>query len=199
MAHAGKTFASIVVPAPEKQQRAPINCDVAIVGGGLAGLICAIALRKVLPKLEVKIFEQFPRFERAGAVIGVQPNGQRAVEAIRPDLLQSIIDGRMKVAKSIMYRDNGDVDTSPSYSDAETYGQAIMLGWWELHCLLAAQIPKHDIVLDSKFAGLEERSDSVKLQFKASSGGEVGREAIAKLVVGTDGAYSAVRRQCVDD
>lgn len=62
----------------------------------------------------VQIFEQFPRFERAGAVIGVQPNGQRAVEAIRPDLLQSIIDGRMKVAKSIMYRDNGEL--SPAWS-----------------------------------------------------------------------------------
>lgn len=47
-----KLYVTMVSPA---LQRAPIKCDVAIVGGGLAGLICAIALRKVLPKMEVKV------------------------------------------------------------------------------------------------------------------------------------------------
>ncbi len=54
-----------------------------------------------------QVFEQFPRFERAGAVIGVMPNGQRAVNAIRPDLMQAILDRRMDVRSSLLYDDRG--------------------------------------------------------------------------------------------
>ncbi len=32
-----------------------LTCDVAVIGGGLAGLICAIALRKALPEASIKV------------------------------------------------------------------------------------------------------------------------------------------------
>lgn len=56
--------------------------DVAIVGGGLAGLAMAIGLTKRHPMLNVKVYERAQNFDEFGAGIGFPPNGEAAMSAI---------------------------------------------------------------------------------------------------------------------
>ena len=46
---------------------------------------------------------------------------------------------------------------------------------------------------------LQESSDGVTVRFRGGGDGSAGSTASARLVIGTDGAYSAVRQQSLDD
>lgn len=51
------------------------------------------------PAINVQVFEQFPSYQKAGALLGLAPNGQAALRAIDPALLDAIVaecipDGR---------------------------------------------------------------------------------------------------------
>ncbi|KAI8981132.1 FAD/NAD-P-binding domain-containing protein [Trametes punicea] len=54
--------------------------EVAIVGGGVCGLTCAVALQKA--GLPVRLFEAAPAFGEIGAGIGLGPNAVRVLQAI---------------------------------------------------------------------------------------------------------------------
>lgn len=55
--------------------------DIAIAGGGIAGLTAAIALLKH-PHVRVTIYEQAPELRTVGASIGLGPNGLRTLEKL---------------------------------------------------------------------------------------------------------------------
>ncbi|EMD41848.1 hypothetical protein CERSUDRAFT_90429 [Gelatoporia subvermispora B] len=58
----------------------PKDFKVAIVGGGVCGLTCAVALsRRGVP---VELFEAAPKFEEIGAGIGIGPNAARVLQDI---------------------------------------------------------------------------------------------------------------------
>lgn len=54
---------------------------VAIIGGGIAGLSAAIALRQ-LPSVDVQVYERAKEFKELGALIGLAPNGLRTLEKL---------------------------------------------------------------------------------------------------------------------
>ncbi|KXZ52647.1 hypothetical protein GPECTOR_9g692 [Gonium pectorale] len=61
------------------------DVDVAVVGGGPAGLAAAAALAKVLPpSVSIKVYETSAALSDAGAAVGLHVNGMRALEAIDP-------------------------------------------------------------------------------------------------------------------
>ena len=64
-----------------------MSINVAIIGAGLGGLACAIALRK--QGFEVQVYEKAKKFRPAGAGLGLLPNGFNALEAIEPDLVET--------------------------------------------------------------------------------------------------------------
>ncbi|OCH96423.1 FAD/NAD-P-binding domain-containing protein [Obba rivulosa] len=53
---------------------------VAIIGGGVCGLTCAIALTRL--GVPVELFEAAPKFEEIGAAIGIGPNAGRVLQDI---------------------------------------------------------------------------------------------------------------------
>ncbi|KDR85599.1 hypothetical protein GALMADRAFT_373240 [Galerina marginata CBS 339.88] len=59
---------------------APKDFSVAIVGGGLCGLACAVGL--VRAGIEVAVFESAPKFDEIGAGVGLGPNALRALEGL---------------------------------------------------------------------------------------------------------------------
>lgn len=62
--------------------------DVAIVGGGIVGLILALGLiRRGVP---VKIYEQSNSFHEIGAGVAFTANAQRCMELLDPQILQSM-------------------------------------------------------------------------------------------------------------
>lgn len=65
------------------------NVDVAIVGGGPAGLATAAALRRAVPSATYHVFERARAMREIGASVALSPNGQKALAAIDPALLDA--------------------------------------------------------------------------------------------------------------
>ncbi|MGL5942203.1 MAG: FAD-dependent oxidoreductase [Waterburya sp.] len=74
--------------------------NVAIIGAGLGGLACAIALRK--QDIKVQVYEKAKKMRPAGAGLGLLPNGFNSLEAIDPDLVKKIKSSGCYVSKSTL-------------------------------------------------------------------------------------------------
>jgi salicylate hydroxylase len=62
---------------------------VIVSGGGVAGLLLALSLKKM--DLDVQVFEQAPEYTQgAGGAVGLYPNGLRIIRDISPELLLEI-------------------------------------------------------------------------------------------------------------
>ena len=68
------------------------ECDVAIVGGGLAGLASANALR--IFGIEAEVFEQAPALGEIGAAVNASPQAVKALP-VRPKLVY--VDGNIRI------------------------------------------------------------------------------------------------------
>jgi salicylate hydroxylase len=71
------------------------------------------------------------------------------------------------------------------------------LGWWEMLCAARSVLPEDLICFDSRFASYEETADGVTVRFSSRGGDETAYSA--RVLVGADGGFSGVRRQCLDD
>jgi salicylate hydroxylase len=60
---------------------------IGIVGGGLAGVTVAIALRKH-PHVDVQVYESAPQFSERGAGIGLSPLALEALDDIIPSAIE---------------------------------------------------------------------------------------------------------------
>lgn len=65
--------------------------DVAVIGGGPAGLATAHALLAVSPDLKIKIFERDADLNARGAGIRLEPHGLKALFSINKYLILSIL------------------------------------------------------------------------------------------------------------
>ncbi|EFJ52573.1 hypothetical protein VOLCADRAFT_103061 [Volvox carteri f. nagariensis] len=79
------------------------DLDVAVVGGGPAGLSVALALLQVLPELRIKVFEASPAYTQQGAGVGLFANGSRALQAIDPTALVRLIGDAAFLSASYQY------------------------------------------------------------------------------------------------
>jgi 2-polyprenyl-6-methoxyphenol hydroxylase-like FAD-dependent oxidoreductase len=81
-------------PSPETAVSPPppesASSDITIAGGGIVGLVLALALKKHL-NIIVDIYEQAEAFhDDVGAGMGMYPNGLRVIRDVSPNLLQKI-------------------------------------------------------------------------------------------------------------
>lgn len=74
---------SSVPNTTSKVSPAPTAFSVAIVGGGIGGLVLALGLLKH-PHIDVHVYESAPSFGEIGAGVAIGPNAQRALEMISP-------------------------------------------------------------------------------------------------------------------
>ena len=131
--------------------------NVAIIGAGLAGLACAIALRK--HGFEVRVYEQAQKFRPAGTGLGLLPNGFNSLEAIEPDLVKSIKSFGCCVSKSTLKNTLGKTIRSNPRSDllSDKYGHSLVtVWWWNLQQILASKLPPEIIHLDRRFIDFQQ-------------------------------------------
>lgn len=70
------------------------DLDVAIIGGGPAGLLVSHALSQAFKgKCRVGVFERVPRLTSRGAGFTLLPNGMEALSAISPSLYTQVSQG----------------------------------------------------------------------------------------------------------
>src|SRR5262245_39468045 len=162
------------------------SCRIAIVGGGLAGVAAAHALKRF--GITAEVFEAAPALGEIGAAVNVAPNASRALIAIGlgeqiaavANSSPGIYTRNMQTGEFLEFNDRRK--TSARY-DAPyyTFHRADLLD------ALASGLDHRLVHLGHRLVELEERSDSVVLAFAN------GAEVEAEYVIGADGVRSVVR------
>ncbi len=159
---------------------------IAVIGAGVGGLALAAAL--AAEGVPVRVFEQAAAFHRVGTGIGVAPN---AVKALAP---LGIVGRLREAAYHAPYRSNRVWDTGRETSRITVgdemerkYGAPyLLLHRGDLHTALYESVAA-SVRFGCRLEHLEERADGVRLRLADGSTYEAG------IVVGADGAHSAVR------
>jgi salicylate hydroxylase len=168
------------------------SCRLAIVGGGLAGLAAAQALRTFGIKAE--IFEAAPALGEIGAAVNVSPQAVKALQAIGVGdsiaavghLSPGIYTRNMQTGEFLEFNDRHKTAArygAPYY----TFHRADLLD------ALAGGLDHGAIHLGYRLTELEERSDRTILAF------ENGARVNAEFVIGADGVRSVIRQALYGD
>ena len=163
------------------------SCKIAIVGGGLAGLAAANALKTFGMKTEV--FETAPALGEIGAAVNSSPQAVKALQAIGVGekvaavghLSRGIYTRNMQSGEFLEFNDRlkaAERFGAPYY----TFHRADLLN------ALASGLDHNAIHLGHRLTGVEERSDRVMLSFAN------GAKVEAEIVIAADGVRSVIRQ-----
>ena len=156
----------------------------AIVGAGPAGLSAALGLYH--KGWDVHLYERYAEVKAAGNILNLWPTPQKALRA-----LGASTENLGVPAYTQLRRYDGRVRAEfrmPEAVAREYNGGFIGLIRWGLYKRMIDALPEGVLHLSHKFIGLNDRGDSVQVEFE-------GREPIdVDLVVGADGIDSAVRK-----
>mmetsp|Transcript_45574 Transcript_45574/g.89035 ORF Transcript_45574/g.89035 Transcript_45574/m.89035 type:complete len:516 (-) Transcript_45574:27-1574(-) len=172
------------VPSP-----LPERVPVAIIGGGLGGLAVFAALKS--RGIEAHIFESAPTLLRGstGTGIMISPNGMTALEAVDPRLPAQMRAGGSRIVRQrIQVTDPLGTVVKKFPFDMTT--EQINIGWSRAQEILASFVPEKFVHCGARFASYRQSDgdETVDVQFAD------GRSVRASLLIGCDGAGSAVRR-----
>src|SRR5215471_17301459 len=146
------------------RKRMSSRCRIAIVGGGLAGLAAANAMRSF--RIEPEVFEAAPALGEIGAAVNASP---QAVKALRAAGVGDEIAAVGYASPGIYTRNmlTGEyLEFNDRFKAAERYGAP----YYSFHRAdlldaLASRLDHTKIHLGHRLTGLEERSDSTMLLF----------------------------------
>ncbi|KAH8886172.1 FAD/NAD(P)-binding domain-containing protein [Thozetella sp. PMI_491] len=166
------------------------NFELAVIGGGIAGLTLAIALHK--RDLNVNLYEQAHHFREIGAGVSFSPNAVQAMDICG----DGVYDAFLTVAthngwesKAKVYFDYFDESKSQEaiFSFTTSMGQNGLQRWQFLEKLSSA-LPSERAHFGKHLDDIHEASDG-KLIMKFRDGST----AEADAIVGCDGIHSRVR------
>jgi 2-polyprenyl-6-methoxyphenol hydroxylase-like FAD-dependent oxidoreductase len=157
---------------------------IAIVGAGIGGLACALALRRL--GYEAQLYEQAPELGEVGAGMGLWCGAVRALEEI--GVAKSFWDERRcPFERSEIGTPDGRVLTGFDLTSMTDAAPSFVVHRARLHAALVAELDAGRITLDARCDGVEQDPDGVTLRFAGAG------EARATAVIGADGLRSAVR------
>jgi 2-polyprenyl-6-methoxyphenol hydroxylase-like FAD-dependent oxidoreductase len=155
-----------------------------VIGGGIVGLTSGLALRRA--GIEVVIYEQAPEIRAAGAGLGLWANALAVFDEL------GVGDQVRAIGKpSEMYFHDlaGRLLETPEFGVEDH--QFLLVHRAKLNDLLADAVGRQNIRLATGFDAYEEHTDHVTVRLSDGS------KENAEVLVGADGAYSAVRTQLV--
>lgn len=186
----------------------------AIIGGGLGGLTCCNALRKI--GIDAQVYERAQTLSpQAGTGLTLWPNGLSALQAIDDGLIPRIKEvGGATTTIEVTSPDGLTKLPNPTGDPTrfpKVYGQPMFnVRWSKLQRVLASRLPDGCIHLDCGLTHVAPKAGGgVTATFEhahaAADDGDGSTAAAEPLVadfdfvVGADGINSALRRQLVDD
>ena len=158
---------------------------VAIVGGGIAGLATALALRQ--RGLASTVYERAPALREVGAGIALWPNGTRVLGSLGVLNVVAATAGRADSVEILTATGTRLVrmDTSRAYAPSLCVRRPDLLA------ALADAVGNESIRLGHEVVGVDQHGGAVELAFAN------GTTAESDLVVAADGLRSLVRREAV--
>ena len=165
---------------------------VMLVGAGIGGLTCALALQRA--GIRVRVYEQAPELGEVGAGLTLSPNGSMGIiglgledeltEAADPPSYQAV--HHYRTGEVLVRRERGDL---PEQQYGAPYYQIHRA---DLHEMLADAVRANDpqcIHLNHEFERFTQGEGEARAYFRN------GRSASGRLLVGCDGVKSPVRSQ----
>ncbi|MGH2888099.1 MAG: FAD-dependent monooxygenase [Solirubrobacteraceae bacterium] len=159
---------------------------VAIIGGGIGGLVAAHAL--VRRGIDVAVYEAAPELREIGAGVALGPNAMKVLRAL--DLEQTVreVAGRYAFVTSHNGRTGRTISRSSQREQVEIYGCAsATVHRPDLLSVLSDALPSGVVKLGARCTGVEPDGEVAAARF------EDGSEIEADVIVGADGIHSAVR------
>ncbi|KAK7746795.1 hypothetical protein SLS53_001983 [Cytospora paraplurivora] len=162
--------------------------EVAIIGGGLAGLTLAIALHRL--KIPCTVYEARPENSNLGGGLMLSPNALRALDSL--GLYERLRSKALEFDK-LYFKDDKDETTDIYYFGSKAiYGyQALRIMRKDLLGELLAMLRERSIPIyfNSALATVKSGSTNNNVEFTFTNG----QTASASLLVGADGIHSTVR------
>ncbi|MER6522854.1 FAD-dependent monooxygenase [Streptomyces sp. NPDC001553] len=160
-----------------------------VIGAGIGGLTCAVALRRV--GVDVEVYERATELREAGSGLSVMSNAVTALAGLGIDLgldkrgqaVESftIMDRRGRLIRDLPFKDACEQVGAPSFC----------LGRADLQEALLTEVGDCPVHLGAAAADFEIGDPGVTVRFKD------GRSASGDVLIGADGFNSAVRRRLV--
>lgn len=173
--------------------------NILVVGGGLAGLATAAALRNVANIDDVTVIESRDDAlsnESAGAAIQLTPNAFKALKVIGgEDLIEKIYEQGCDLEENLILLPGGAPPLSmPNTAKAETNYPIVLIRWGVLRKLLGELLPEESIAFGtgSDIAGYDLDDNVVQPVNKEGEKVEIGSSS-PQLIIAADGLKSVFR------
>ncbi len=158
--------------------------SIAIVGAGIGGMAVAATLRQI--GLDVRVYEQAPRFARIGAGIQMMPNSMKVLRRIGVE--ERVLAKSFKPFSHLNREwDTGKIMRELPMPESLFGAPYLCMHRADLHEALAQVVPENIVHLGKKLVGLEQGAGQVTLVFAD------GTRAHADAVIGADGVHSVAR------
>jgi salicylate hydroxylase len=170
----------------------PSNYGIAIVGGGLAGLAAAQALKSF--GITAEVFEAAPALGEIGAAVNASPQAVKALRAIGVgDKIAAV-----GYASPGIYTRNMQTGEFLEFNDRHKAAARYGAPYYSFHRAdlldaLASGLDRGAIHLGHRLTGLQENDDRIALAFAN------GARVEAEYVIGADGVRSVIRRALYGD
>ena len=168
---------------------------VAVVGGGIGGLVLALALRE--RGISIEVYEQADGLREIGAAVALSANGTRELRRLG---LGEQVESVSVVPSALVIRrwDSGEVIADHPMGRDGIYEATFGAPYYGVHRVallqaLADRLADEGVNLGRRCVGVDERDSGAELQFADGS------SATADLVVGADGVHSVMRRHVVGE
>lgn len=163
------------------------NLNIAIIGGGIAGLSAAIALRKM--GIRPVIFEAAPEIKAVGAGLTLAANAIKALEYL--GIADCVIPaGQQLNTFSILDQLGRPITVADSRAWTQRYGiHNFAIHRAELHRVLLQQIGDTDVITGKLALRADQTSHGVQIHFQDGTHYE------ADAVLVADGIHSTIRKQ----
>ncbi|GAB3338833.1 FAD-dependent monooxygenase [Larkinella ripae] len=162
-----------------------------IIGGGIAGLTTAIALRKV--GIRATLFESAPAIKPLGAGLALAANAVKAIQKL--DLADAILPaGRQLDAFVILDERGREITRTDSRAVSRKYGiDNFTIHRAALHQAFLNQLVGNPIVLGKRAISVDQSRDGVIVRF------DDGTLHQTDFLLVADGIHSAIRQQLIPD
>ena len=161
------------------------SSSIAIIGGGIAGLVSAIALRK--KGFHPIVYEQVSDLKPVGAGVILSINAIKALSRLG---LAEILIKKGRPVYTLKIKDTAGAclsSTDLHYLSQKTGCPSVGLARSSLHDVLINALPADSVRLGSEFEGLIQNTNQVELSFKSQP------PIYADIAIGADGLRSKVR------